>query len=82
MSMEWAVAIGISVAGLVISIVTLINVVALRRAQNSRENLSVNITSTEASPGVTESGNVFCRGCGSMYDSAQSVCPSCHTPRG
>lgn len=82
MSMEWILAIGVAIAGLVVSIITLGNVVALRRSLRGSANRSVDAAPPEPCAGAVETGNVFCRECGSIYDSVHTACPSCHTPRG
>ncbi|MGI6153059.1 MAG: hypothetical protein ACOYJB_04390 [Christensenellaceae bacterium] len=80
MGIEWVVVLGVAAAGLVVSIITLVNVAGLRRALRSSANQDVNINPVGAN--AVESGNVFCRNCGAMYDSVHTACPSCHTPRG
>lgn len=81
MSMEWMIAIAIAAAALVVSIVTLVNVVKLRRAERKEAPGSM-VSPLGTSVREVESGNVFCRSCGNMYDSTFGACPACHTPRG
>jgi hypothetical protein len=74
--------VGIAAVSLTVSIITLRNVAALRRAIRGDANRPGDANSPAAMEGAEESGNVFCRGCGGMYDSIHTACPSCHTPRG
>lgn len=82
MSLEWIVVAGIAIAGVVIGAIALGNVVALRRELRNGINRPAGVDFPKAVSGADEAGNVFCRGCGSMYDSTQAVCPSCQLPRG
>lgn len=81
MNVELIVVAAIAVVGLVVGVITLVNVIALRRTLRSGESRPVDRTAPGTGTTV-ESGNVFCRHCGSMYDSGQAACPSCRTPRG
>lgn len=82
MSIQGIVTIAVAVASLLVSIVALVNVVALRRMLQGRAERPAAPPPPSAGAGAVASGNVFCRSCGAMYDSTQAACPMCHTPRG
>lgn len=81
MSIEWIVLVVIALAALVVGLVTLITVADLRRALQNQQSKPADAFPPVTLPGGYEPGNVFCRGCGNMYDSTLSACPSCRMPR-
>ena len=83
MSIEWVLVAIFTVMGLVLHVVTLGNVLALKRMVRDRLNQPLDMGGTNAAESSTEkSGIVFCRACGNAHDSLDRVCPSCQTLRG
>ncbi|MBS4212974.1 MULTISPECIES: hypothetical protein [Neobacillus] len=87
----------IAAAGLVVNIITLIVVIGvLKRFKKEAAKLdvgqaaAVEATVQKEMPAGGQSkpaaaagaGVVFCRNCGSPFDSSNAACPQCNTPRG
>lgn len=89
---ETSLAIILSAAGLVVSLITMVLVIVCLKkigAQSapvqSELKASVQAAATSepaATSGLGVSGVVFCRNCGNQFETTNAVCPSCKTPRG
>ncbi len=78
-------------ASLLLNVVTLILVIGLIRRNNAGAQAGAGPLSTAAASnsgtssgsdlGGADSGVVFCRSCGSQFDSKLNACPACGTTR-
>lgn len=76
---------------LLMNIITMILVIVLIKKKKTSKDLekeyqvsSVQIaaaTGSDQGKGYADSGVVFCRSCGTQYDSANSACPVCKSER-
>ncbi|RHW42725.1 hypothetical protein D1B31_03835 [Neobacillus notoginsengisoli] len=65
-------------ASLVLNLITLVLVMILmKRTRGAKKEASQPSKTSGAAQKPIESGIIFCRSCGSQYDSAKPSCPRC-----
>jgi membrane protease subunit (stomatin/prohibitin family) len=75
---------GLTIASLVVNLITMILVIVSltkKRSIQVEQQASAQVAASRQTKPSEVSGVVFCRNCGNQYDSSRNSCPSCQAPR-
>jgi hypothetical protein len=78
---------GLTIASLVVNLITMILVIVILMKNGKNKSIQVEqqasaqVAASRQTKPSEVSGVVFCRNCGNQYDSSRNSCPSCQAPR-